>query len=55
MALRLIEIVVPENKGDEARGLLKEENVMGLWEEDHVGATLLILKVLTSAEKTESK
>ena len=54
MALRLIEIVVPENKGDEARGLLKEENVMGLWEEDHVGATLLILKVLTSAEKTES-
>ena len=33
MALRLIEIILPDSKGTEARELLKSAEVLGLWED----------------------
>ena len=53
MALRLLEIILPEANGEQARKMLEEQAVMGLWQ-DHVSDTLLLLRVLTSAEMTES-
>lgn len=53
MALRLLEIILPEANGAQARKLLEEQSVMGLWQ-DHVSDTLLLLRVLTSAEMTEN-
>jgi len=53
MALRLLEIILPETNEEQARKLLEEQSVMGLWQ-DHVSETLLLLRVLTSAEMTEN-
>lgn len=53
MALRLLEIILPEANGAQARKLLEKQSDMGLWQ-DHVSDTLLLLRVLTSAEMTEN-
>ena len=42
MALRLLEIILPETNEEQARKLLEEQSVMGLWQ-DHVSDTLLLL------------
>lgn len=53
MALRLIEIILPEAHGVQARKLLEEQSVIGIWQ-DQVADTLLLLRVLTAVERSES-
>ncbi len=53
MALRLLEIILPAAHGEQARKLLEEQSLMGVWQ-DQVSDTLLLLKELTSAEMTET-
>ncbi len=53
MALRLIEIVLPNENSDNVQGLLKEQQLLSIWyEELSEGHTLV--KILLLAEKTEA-
>ena len=52
MALRLLEMVLPENHLKEAEELLREEPVMEIWY-DRISEKQTLLKILASAEETE--
>ena len=52
MALRLIEIVLPEESGKELQELLKEHEVSNLWQH-HLSDRKVLVRVLLSADKTE--
>lgn len=53
MALRLIEIFLPQSESAYFRELIKDESVIGFWQEES-SDTGFFIKVLLSAEKTES-
>jgi hypothetical protein len=52
MALRLIEMILPQESGDEAQQLLSEQEVESVWDETISGSRVL-LRILVVAEKNE--
>lgn len=52
MALRLIEIVLPEENSKGVQGLLKEQQLLGIWHE-RLSEGQTLIKILLSSEKTE--
>jgi hypothetical protein len=53
MPLRLIQLVIPEEKGGEARKLLESQSVLDLWE-DRMSDARLMIRAILLAENTES-
>ncbi len=53
MALRMIEMVLPEEKSHRAQELLKEHSALDMWEQRLSGSQVLV-RILLSAEKTEA-
>lgn len=53
MALRLLEVILPEASGQRARELLEGQAYLGLWHE-RVSDDHLLVRVLLSVEETES-
>lgn len=53
MALRLVEIILPDSEDEQLKKLLKHEAVVGFWR-DHSGGYGSLVKVLLPAGKTEA-
>jgi uncharacterized hydrophobic protein (TIGR00341 family) len=53
MALRLIEIVLPDENSEGVQGLLKEQQLLGIWYE-RLSEGQTLVKILLLAEKTEA-
>jgi uncharacterized hydrophobic protein (TIGR00341 family) len=52
MSLRLLEIILPETDSNHVRELIKEESVIGFWQEEESESGLLV-KMLLDASQTE--
>lgn len=53
MALRLIEIILPESEKEGLKKILEHDNVIGFWK-DHSGESGNLIKVLLPVGETES-
>ena len=53
MALRLVEIILPENQKENFRKIIESDSVIGFWK-DQTGQSGDLIKVLLPVEKTES-
>lgn len=53
MALRLMELILPRGQEGEARDLMKDRQIQGVWQEK-LADDLVLIRVLTLAEETEA-